>query len=89
MSVTKELVEFVTKQEFDVLPEWCVNEAKRTLINYIAISLSASRSHDADILFKWTEEEGSKERCSVLGSNISTSPSNAAFVNGFLGHLQD
>jgi len=89
MSVTKELVEFVTKQKFDVLPDWCVNEAKRTLINYIAISLSASQSHDAEILFKWTEEEGSKERCGILGSKIKTSPSNAAFVNGFLGHLQD
>lgn len=89
MSVTKELVEFVTKQKFDTLPEWSVIEAKRTLINYIAISLSASQSHDAEILFQWTEEEGSKERCGILGSKIRTSPSNAAFVNGFLGHLQD
>jgi len=88
-SVTQSLAEFIVKSDSAALPAWSVHEAKRTLLNMLAISLSASRSEGAGILLEWAQEEGAAERTSVIGSHLKTSPGNAALVNGFLAHLQD
>jgi 2-methylcitrate dehydratase PrpD len=87
--VTRTFAEFVAGAEVESLPDWTIHEAKRTLLNLLAISLSASRSDDADILIDWARREGSRERASVVGSDLRTSPSAAALLNGYLCHLQD
>ncbi|NIW25668.1 MAG: MmgE/PrpD family protein [Gammaproteobacteria bacterium] len=89
MSVTHSLAEFIAGANDDALPDWAIHEAKRTLLNMLAISLSASRSNDAKILIDWARLEGCRERASVVGSDLRTSQSTAALVNGYLCHLQD
>jgi 2-methylcitrate dehydratase PrpD len=89
LSVTRKLAEFVANSEDAALPEWTIHEAKRTLLNLFAISLSASRSDDAGILIDWARREGCAARASVVGSDFKTSPGTAALVNGYLCHLQD
>jgi 2-methylcitrate dehydratase PrpD len=89
LSVTRKLAEFVANSDDAALPEWAVHEAKRTLLNLLAISLSASRSDGARILVDWARREGCAARASVVGSDLKTSPSTAALVNGYLCHLQD
>ena len=89
MSVTHKLAEFIADAEDGALPDWTIHEAKRTLLNLLAISLSASRSDDAKILIDWARLEGCRERASVVGSDLRTSQSTAALVNGYLCHLQD
>lgn len=89
MSATKEICNFVHESGFESLPPWAVQESKRTLLNFIAISISASESHDAKILYRWATEEGSRARSTMIGANLGASPSVSALVNGFLGHLQD
>jgi len=66
-----------------------LHEAKRTLINVLAISLSASPAKPARILVDWAKAEGANERATVVGSGLRTSLTNAALINGFLAHLQD
>ena len=89
MSVTRTLAEFVANSDDTALPDWTIHEAKRTLLNLLAISLSASRSDGARILVDWARREGSDPRASVVGSDLRSSPSVAALVNGYLCHLQD
>jgi len=89
LSVTRTLAEFVANADAQKLPDWTIHEAKRTLLNLFAISLSASRSQDAAILIDWARREGCNPRASVVGSNLRTSPSVAALLNGYLCHLQD
>lgn len=89
MSVTYSLAEFVAGTDEGALPDWTIHEAKRTLLNMLAISLSASRSDDAKIMTDWAKHEGCRERASVVGSGFRTSQSTAALVNGYLCHLQD
>ncbi len=88
-TVTQSLAEFVVTSDGSGLPAWSLHEAKRTLLNMLAISLSASRSGDAGIMLNWAREERAGEHASVIGAKLKTSPGNAALVNGFLCHLQD
>jgi len=89
LSVTQQLAEFIVGAQDDALPEWTIHEAKRTLLNLLAISLSASRSDDAHLLIDWARREGCTPRASVVGVELRTSASTAALVNGYLCHLQD
>lgn len=89
MSVTEKLAEFVVNADDGGLPEWAIHEAKRTLLNLLAISLSASRSADARILIDWARHEECAERAAVIGVDLITSAATAALLNGYLAHLQD
>jgi len=89
LSVTRKLAEFVVNSEDTALPDWAIHESKRTLLNLLAISLSASRSDGARLLVDWARREGCHPRASVVGSELRSSPSVAALVNGYLCHLQD
>jgi len=89
MTVTRSLSEFVASTEDSELPQWSLHEAKRTLLNLLAVSLSGSRSQGANTLLQWIHGEAAAASASVIGTDIKTSPGNAALANGFLGHLQD
>lgn len=89
MTVTRSLSTFVADSDASELPAWSLHEAKRTLLNLLAVSLSASRSAGARALLEWARDEAATEKATVIGNGLKTSPGNAALVNGFLGHLQD
>jgi len=88
-TVTRSLAEFVVTTDAASLPDWSLHEAKRTLLNMLAISLSASRSKGAAIMLEWARDEAAAEHASVIGAKLKTSTSVAALLNGFLAHLQD
>lgn len=87
MTPTRAIVDFVlgTSEVHD----WVLHEAKRKLVNVLAISISASQHASSVTLTEWARAEGASARATVLGSDLRTSPSIAAQVNGFLAHLQD
>ncbi len=87
MTATRGIAEFVARR--DVLPPWLLHEVQRTLVNILAVSLSASGHPSSQRLIEWVRSEGAATRTSVLGSDLRTSPGRAALVNGFLAHLQD
>ena len=89
MSATMPLAERITATTPSDLPEWTLHEAKRTLINMLAVSLSASAAKPAQALAAWARAEGAKPRATVIGSGFRTSPTTAALLNGYLAHLQD
>ena len=89
MSATQSLAAYLADANTDDLPDWTLHEAKRTLINMLAISLSASADTGSHALIDWAREEGAAPKASVIGAALRTSAFNAAMVNGFLAHLQD
>ena len=84
MSATLDLARCVVSTPADGVPEAMLHEAKRTLINVLAISLSASPAKPARILVDWAKAEGANERATVVGAGLRTSLTNAALINGFL-----
>lgn len=89
MNATERLADFIAGTETSALPEWLVHEARRTLLNLLAVSLSASNARGSQLLFEWLDAEGATERASVIGGGRKSSPGLAALVNGFLAHLED
>jgi 2-methylcitrate dehydratase PrpD len=89
LNVTHSLAHHIASTDDALLPAWAVHEAKRTLLNVLAISLSASRSNSAATLYDWVRAEGCAARASIIGGRFKTSPGVAALTNGFLAHLQD
>ncbi len=89
MPVTQSLASFIVDTRTDDLPEWSLNEAKRTLINILAVSLSASTSAGSRMLMDWAAGEAAAPKMTIIGSALRTSASNAALLNGFLAHIQD
>ena len=89
MPVTQSLASFIVDTRTDDLPEWSLNEAKRTLINILAVSLSASTSAGSRMLMDWAASEAAAPKTTIVGSALRTSASNAALLNGFLAHIQD
>ena len=89
MPVTQSLASFIVDTRTDDLPEWSLNEAKRTLINILAVSLSASTSVGSRMLMDWAVSEAAAPKTTIIGSALRTSASNAALLNGFLAHIQD
>ena len=89
MSTSKTLAEFVENAQTGALPDWTIHEAKRTLINMLAISLSASHAKPVEILLEWAKAEGCAPRATMIGRGLTTSLTNAALLNGYLAHLQD
>ena len=87
MNPTRTIAEFVV--EARDLPPVAIDEAKRTLVNVLAISISASEHPSSKRFIEWARAEGATERSTVIGSDLRTSPRTAAEVNGFLAHLQD
>ena len=57
MTATRSLAEFVVGAWTGSLSEWTIHEARRTLVNLLAVSLSASKAKPGRILNGWAAGE--------------------------------
>ena len=89
MNPTRTLAEFAVTARAGDLPAFAMTEATRTLVNILAVSISASEHASSRRLVAWGRAEGAAERATVIASDLRTSPRIAAEINGFLAHLQD
>ena len=89
MSVTKMLAKKMTEITVNDIPDDILHESSRTLINMLAVSLSASNDKPVQALIRWVQNEGATPRASIVGSNLRTSLNNAALLNGYMAHLHD
>ena len=85
MGPTARLADFVVRSQSTAIPAPILHEAKRTLINVLAVALAASDDPSVDALDAWGATEGAS---SVIGRG-SAGEAHAALVNGYLAHLQD
>ncbi|MDA1035308.1 MAG: MmgE/PrpD family protein [Chloroflexi bacterium] len=89
MTATQQLAQLITETKADSLPDWVFHESKRTLVNILAIGISASNAAPVRALNDWAKAEGASARATVMASGLRTSPTTAALVNGYMAHLQD
>lgn len=85
MGPTARLAEFIVRTPTEALPPHVTHEAKRTLINVLAVALAASADPSVDALEAWG---GTGGPTSVIGRGTA-SEGQATLVNGYLAHLQD
>jgi 2-methylcitrate dehydratase PrpD len=89
MSATHDLAQAIADTEADALPDWVFHEAKRALVNILAVSISAQNAAPVVALTAWADAEGAASRATVVASGLRTSPTIAALVNGYMAHIQD
>lgn len=85
MSPTDRLAAFIVQTDRTAIPAHVMHEAKRTLINVLAVALATSEDPSVDALDAWGGTGGA---ASVIGRGTA-SEGQAALVNGYLAHLQD
>jgi 2-methylcitrate dehydratase PrpD len=74
MGATRDIAEFAVKTRFEDLPAEVVHEAKRDIINVLAVSLYSARDPSLQYLLSMFNEEGSRPRATWRTTTTRTSP---------------
>jgi 2-methylcitrate dehydratase PrpD len=83
------LVEYMLASRQAKLPAEVVQKGKSHLLDSLAAIVSGSTLKPGKLGLQHARELGGKEECSVLGSNLKTTPILAAFANGMSGHADE
>jgi 2-methylcitrate dehydratase PrpD len=89
VGATRDIAEFAMQTRFQDLPAAVIHEAKRDIINVLAVSLYSALDPSLQILQSLFSEEGGNPRASVWGAGFKTTLANAALANGYTAHLED
>ena len=76
------LVEYMLAARQAKLPEEVVQKGKSHTLDSLAAIVSGSTLKPGQLGLQHVRAQGGKEECSVLGSNLKTTPILAAFANG-------
>jgi hypothetical protein len=88
-AVTEAFAAFVHDLAFTDLPATAVHQAKLHLLDAVGDALAAVNEEAVRIALDFVRAEGGHGQATILGSDQTTSPSGAAFVNGVMGHVLD
>ena len=83
------LVEYMLAARQVPLPAHVVQKGKSHLLDSLAAVVSGSTLKPGKLGLQHAREQGGREECSVLGTNLRTTPIMAAFANGMSGHADE
>ncbi|MGZ8436695.1 MAG: MmgE/PrpD family protein [Candidatus Binatia bacterium] len=83
------LVEYMLAARQDPLPAQVIQKGKSHLLDSLAAVVSGSTLKPGKLGLQHAREQGGREECSVLGTNLRTTPIIAAFANGMSGHADE
>ncbi len=88
-SIAEQLAEFAISTSYEGLPQDITEQVKYYVLDVIGCSVRASREKQADAVTTVMKEQGGDPVASVFAKGFKTSPMNAAFINGTMGHIYD
>ncbi|MDP9129367.1 MAG: MmgE/PrpD family protein [Candidatus Binatota bacterium] len=83
------LVEYMLAARQVPLPAPVIQKGKSHLLDSLAAVVSGSTLKPGKLGLQHAREQGGREECSVLGTNLKTTPIMAAFANGMSGHADE
>ena len=83
------LVEYMLAARHAPLPPEVIQKGKSHVLDSLAAVVSGSTLKPGKLGLQHARDLGGKEKCSVLGSNLKTTPIIAAFANGMSGHADE
>lgn len=83
------LVEYMLAARRAKLPEEVIQRGKSHLLDSLAAIVSGSTLKPGKLGLQHARAQGGKKDCSVLGTNLKTTPILAAFANGMSGHADE
>ncbi len=81
---TSILADFITKIDYQDLPEAVVTEAKKVILDSIGCALAGTLCEKGEASIVFAKKSYSTSEATIIGSNQKVSSSMAAFVNGEL-----
>lgn len=90
MNVTERLCELIVSIGFDDLPAAVVDQARRLVLDGIAVALAGTvREQAPGILAAHVRELGGQGAATIMGFGFKAPPTSAAYVNGASMHVLD
>jgi 2-methylcitrate dehydratase PrpD len=83
------LVDYMIAARRTKLPAEVVQKGKSHILDSLAAVVSGSTLTPGQLGLQHARDQGGKEECSVLGSNLKTTPIVAAFANGMSAHADE
>ena len=83
------LVEYMLASRQAKLPAEVAEKGKSHLLDSLAAIVSGSTLKPGKLGLQHARSLGGKEACTVLGSDLKTTPVLAAFANGMSGHADE
>jgi 2-methylcitrate dehydratase PrpD len=80
------LAAFVKETGFEQIPVGAASVAKELMLDTIGVALAGKSSSVGKIALRYVQGLNAQPKCTVFGANLSTSPADAAFCNGVMGH---
>jgi len=87
--ITKELVQHIYKTTYEDIPESVIWHAKKSLLNWLGVTVGAIHHETIDILLDVTNELSTSEQATILGRNVKTDLLSAVLINGTSSHIFD
>lgn len=87
--LTQQLAEFVINTPASDVPADVLDGARDALVDTLGCALAGSLDEGAEIAQRWVRETGARAQAIVVGTQLATSPAEAAFANGLASHALD
>ena len=87
--VMQKLSKYISTATAKPIPKNVSERAKIHLIDTFAAMISGSRLDPGKKAIQYAKTLGGKSDCGIVGTNILTTPQNAALINGMFGHADE
>ena len=87
--ITEKLAHFVTEIGVGDIPQEAIHIARMGITDCIGVTFPGSLEPHGRIMRDYALKMGGVAECSVIGSDLKTSPYIAALINGTMGHALD
>lgn len=84
VTYTSDLAEYVASVRYEVLPAPVVSAAKRITLDILGCMFAATAYRPGKVMAEHLRRAGDAPRATVVGTDVRTSPANAALGNGTL-----
>lgn len=85
----EKVIDFITQTSIKNIPEEAVANAKKCILDGLAVALAGSTDSSSRIVRDYVRETGAKPEAGVFGSGFFTDCAGAAMVNGTMTHALD
>ena len=89
MGTTETLARWIAETTYEQLPAGAIEQAKKSILDYIGTATYGTSSELGKIMLDFIREQGGNPQARVIGTNIKTASTQAAFANGTNGHSED
>src|SRR5699024_2857796 len=87
--ITKQLVQHVLKTSLEDMPEDLVTHAKKSLLNWLGVTIGDIHHETKNIILKVTNDISSASDATILGRKEKSDILSAVLVNGTASHIFD